>query len=84
MARTGAIPTSATSTQDDDQANAIGATIGPDGYWYKDGRKLSHKEADALVNAAGLGVSGQEEWGTGGIIDRNRIGHISDIGRQVR
>lgn len=70
--RTGAIANNAQSNVDEQQAAAIGATIGPDGWWYLNGKKLSHDEADRLVNAVGAGVEGQEKWGTGGIIDRNR------------
>ena len=55
------------------QAKAMGATIGPDGWWYKDGRKLSHKEADALANSTGTAVdNAHQQWGTGGLVDRNR------------
>ncbi len=55
------------------QAKAMGVTIGPDGWWYKDGRKLSHKEADALANSTGTAVdSAHQQWGTGGFVDRNR------------
>jgi len=55
------------------QAKAMGATIGGDGWWYKDGRKLSHKEADALANSTGTAVdNAHQQWGTGGLVDRNR------------
>ena len=55
------------------QARAMGVTIGPDGWWYKDGRKLSHKEADALANSTGTAVdNAHQQWGTGGLVDRNR------------
>lgn len=55
------------------QAKAMGVTIGPDGWWYKDGRKLSHKEADALANSTGTAVdNAHQQWGTGGFVDRNR------------
>ena len=68
--RTGAIANSATSTVDEDQLAAIGGRRRPDGWWeVPDGnggwKKLSHKDADALVNAAGAGVGGQEAWGSG-------------------
>jgi hypothetical protein len=53
------------------QAASIGATIGPDGWWYKNGQRLSHDQADALVNAAGTGTSGNAEWGKTGFLDRN-------------
>ena len=39
------------------QAAAIGATIGGDGWWYKDGKRLKPADADALVNASGAGIS---------------------------
>jgi len=55
------------------QARAMGATIGTDGWWYKDGRKLGHNEADALANSTGKAVdNAHQQWGTGGFIDRNR------------
>lgn len=55
------------------QARAMGAKIGDDGWWYKDGRKLSHNEADALANSTGKAVdNAHQQWGTGGFIDRNR------------
>lgn len=39
------------------QAKSIGATIGGDGWWYKDGKKLSTKEADRLTNEAGSAIT---------------------------
>jgi hypothetical protein len=39
------------------QAKSIGATIGGDGWWYKDGKKLSTKEADRLTNEAGTAIT---------------------------
>ena len=55
------------------QARSMGATIGTDGWWYKDGRKLSHNEADALANSTGKAVdNAHQQWGTGGFVDRNR------------
>ncbi len=51
----------------------MGATIGPDGSWYVGGKKLSHKDADALVEKSGVAAdNAHQQWGTGGIIDRNR------------
>ena len=55
------------------QARSMGATIGTDGWWYKDGRKLGHNEADALANSTGKAVdNAHQQWGTGGFVDRNR------------
>lgn len=55
------------------QARSMGATIGADGWWYKDGRKLGHNEADALANSTGKAVdNAHQQWGTGGFVDRNR------------
>ena len=39
------------------QAKSIGATIGGDGWWYKDGRKLSTQEADQLTNQRGTAIT---------------------------
>ena len=47
------------------QAAAIGATIGGDGWWYKDGKRLKPADADALVNASGAGISGLSDEGHG-------------------
>lgn len=37
-----------------EQAKAIGATIGGDGWWYKDGKRLTPAEADRLTQEAGV------------------------------
>jgi len=56
------------------QAKSIGATIGGDGWWYKDGKKLSTKEADRLTNEAGSAITSTDNahgerardiWGRG-------------------
>lgn len=47
------------------QAASIGATIGPDGWWTLNGKRLSPQEADRLVNAAGSGVGGLSDEGHG-------------------
>ncbi len=65
MPRTGAVANNAGSNTDERQMASIGATRGPDGWWYKDGRRLSHNEADQLVRAAGTAESGQADWGSG-------------------
>lgn len=39
-----------------EQAAKIGAVIGPDGWWYLNGRRLSPQEADALTQQAGVAV----------------------------
>ena len=39
------------------QAASIGATIGNDGYWYKNGQKLTPQQADALTQQAGTAVN---------------------------
>ena len=55
------------------QARAMGASIGPDGWWYKDGKRLDHNQADALANSAGVAAdNAHQQWGTGDIWDRNR------------
>ena len=55
------------------QAKAMGATIGPDGWWYKGGQRLDHNQADALANTAGVAAdNAHQQWGTGDFIDRNR------------
>lgn len=73
MPRTGAVASSAADAQS--QAKSIGATIGPDGWWYKDGKKLSHDEADALVRQAGTAKEGLAEWGK----NRDLFGRASDL-----
>ena len=40
-----------------EQAAKIGAVIGPDGWWYLNGRRLSPQEADALTQQAGVAVN---------------------------
>ena len=47
------------------QAASIGATIGPDGWWYKDGQRLSHAQADQLVADAGTAQDNLKDWGSG-------------------
>lgn len=55
------------------QAKAMGATIGPDGWWYKGGQRLDHNQADAMANTAGVAAdNAHQQWGTGDIWDRNR------------
>lgn len=55
------------------QARAMGASIGPDGWWYKDGKRLDHNQADAMANTAGVAAdNAHQQWGTGDIWDRNR------------
>lgn len=55
------------------QAKAMGATIGPDGWWYKGGQRLDHNQADAMANSAGVAAdNAHQQWGTGDIWDRNR------------
>lgn len=39
------------------QAASIGATIGSDGWWYKDGKRLTPQEADQLTQQAGTAVT---------------------------
>ena len=56
------------------QAKSIGATIGGDGWWYKDGKRLSTKEADELTRQAGTAITSTDNahgerardfWGKG-------------------
>src|SRR3990167_4400145 len=47
------------------QAASIGATISPDGWWYKDGKRLTPQEADALTQQAGSAIGGLSDEGHG-------------------
>lgn len=75
MARTGAVANSAATDIDERQLASIGATRGADGWWYKGGKKLSHGEADKLVQAAGTAQTGLDEWGK----NRDIWGRGSDL-----
>ena len=80
MQRVGAVATSNSTDTDDRQAASIGATIRPDGWWYRNGQRLSHDEADRLVREAGTAQEGLQEWGLGrgtwGDITGGRIGDV--------
>ena len=65
MPRTGAIANDPNSNVDEQQLASIGATRGPDGWWYRNGQRLSHAEADRLVREAGTAQSGLQDWGSG-------------------
>lgn len=78
--RFGAVANNDQSTVDDAQMASIGATRAADGWWWKDGHKLSHQEADDLVNKAGTGVGGQQDWGLGkGTFGDITGGRINDV-----
>ena len=74
-ARTGAVDETLNRPLAEKQAASIGATIGSDGWWYKDGRRLSHDEADALTRQAGTAVENLAEWGK----NRDIWGRASDF-----
>lgn len=74
-ARTGAVDETLNRPLAEKQAASIGATIGSDGWWYKDGRRLSHDEADALTRQAGTAAENLGEWGK----NRDIWGRASDF-----
>lgn len=73
--RTGAVDETLNRPLAEKQAASIGATIGSDGWWYKDGRRLSHDEADALTRQAGTAAENLGEWGK----NRDIWGRASDF-----
>jgi hypothetical protein len=74
-ARTGAVDETLNRPLAEKQAASIGATIGSDGWWYKDGRRLSHNEADALTRQAGTAAENLGAWGK----NRDIWGRASDL-----
>ncbi len=83
---TGSIKTGSAGAAE--QAQAIGATIGPDGWWYLNGRKLSPQEADQLTQQAGVAQTTTDDahgdpggfrigGDVGGLWERNK----QDIGK---
>lgn len=74
-ARTGAVDETLNRPLAEKQAASIGATIGSDGWWYKDGRRLSHDEADALTRQAGTAAENLGAWGK----NRDIWGRASDL-----
>lgn len=74
-ARTGAVDETLNRPLAEKQAASIGATIGSDGWWYKDGRRLSHDEADALTRQAGTAAENLGAWGK----NRDIWGKASDL-----
>jgi hypothetical protein len=74
-ARTGAVDETLNRPLAEKQAASIGATIGSDGWWYKDGRRLSHDEADALTRQAGTAAENLGAWGK----NRDIWGRASDF-----
>jgi hypothetical protein len=74
-ARTGAVDETLNRPLAEKQAASIGATIGSDGWWYKDGRRLSHDEADALTRQAGTAAKNLGAWGK----NRDIWGKVSDL-----